>query len=311
MKILVTGGAGFIGSQVADAFLEQGHNVAIIDNLSTGVKEYLNPQAKHYHVDLTDQSAINQAISEFKPDIIDHHAAQIDVRKSVADPLFDANTNIIGSLNLMLAAEKNGVKKIIYSNSGGAGYGDPKPENVPCKEDAPIVPLSPYGVSKMTVERYLYSRKNTGGTDYVALRYGNIYGPRQTFGEAGVCAIFTHQMLNNGDCTIFGDGSQERDYVFVKDVIAANILALEDKMSGPFNVGTGVGVTTQQVFDATKKATGYTKEAIYEDERVGEIQRIILDSSKLQGMGWQPSVTFEEGILQTVEWMRQKGNESS
>ncbi len=311
MKILVTGGAGFIGSQVADAFIEAGHEVAIIDNLSTGFKEYLNPKAKHYNIDISDKAAVDKAMAEFKPEIIDHHAAQIDVRKSVEDPLFDVNTNIVGSLNIILAAEKNGVKKIIYSNSGGAGYGDPKPENIPCTEETPIAPLSPYGVSKMTVERYLFSRKNTGGVDYVALRYGNIYGPRQTFGEAGVCAIFTHQMLKNGDCTIFGDGSQERDYVFVKDVVAANILALENKMSGAYNVGTGRGVTTQEVFDATKKATGYKKDAIYADERVGEIQRVVLDSTKLQGMGWQPSVTFEEGMQQTVEWMRQNINESN
>lgn len=307
MKILVTGGAGFIGSQVADAFIEAGHEVAIIDNLSTGFSKNINPKAKFYEIDLEHKPEVDQTLAEFKPEVVVHHAAQVDVRVAVADPLKDAYNNIIASLNLILAAEQVGVKKIIYANSGGAGYGSPASENIPCKEDTPIAPISPYGVSKMTVERYLYSRHITNGLNYVALRYGNIYGPRQSFGEAGVCAIFTHKLLHDEPCTIFGDGSQERDYVFVKDVVAANLLALSDKAVGAYNVGTGQGVTTQEVYDAVKEATGSKLEVQYAPERPGEIQRIVLDSTKLQQeLGWQPSVTFREGITQTVDWMRQQ-----
>lgn len=307
MKILVTGGAGFIGSQVADAYLEAGHEVAVIDNFVSGSRDNLNPQAKLYEIDIEDASAVRQAIDEFKPDVINHHAAQIDVRVSVGDPLLDARRNILGSLNLILAAHEAGVKKFIYANSGGAGYGDPDAADLPCTEEAPIRPIAPYGVSKVTVERYLYSRQATHGLNYVALRYGNVYGPRQSFGEAGVCAIFTHLLLQNKQPTIYGDGSQTRDYVFVKDVVAANLLALDDKATGPYNVSTGVGTTTQQVFDAVAAATGYAGEPIMAEERPGEIQTIVLSSDKLQReLGWRPSVDFKTGIEQTVTWMKDK-----
>lgn len=305
MKILVTGGAGFIGSQVADAFIAANHEVAIIDNLSTGIRDNLNPKAKFYELDLEDKAKVDAAMSEFKPEVVVHHAAQVDVRVSVADPLKDAFNNIIASLNLILAAEAVGVKKFVYANSGGAGYGSPKPEDIPCNEDTPMAPIAPYGVSKITVERYLYSRHITNGLNYVALRYGNIYGPRQTFGEAGVCAIFIHKLLHNEPCTIFGDGSQERDYVFVADVVAANLLALTDKAQGPYNVGTSVGTSTQEVFDAVKAATGSTMTAANAPERPGEIQKIILDATRLKTeLGWQPSVNFREGVAKTVAWMR-------
>ncbi len=304
MRILVTGGAGFIGSQVADAFIEAGHEVAIIDNLVSGDRRNLNPQAKHFEIDIEDAVAVKQVFDEWQPEVVDHHAAQVDVRISVADPLLDAKRNIIGSLNLIEAALAAKVKKFIYANSGGAGYGDPDPTQLPCTEDTIFKPISPYGVSKTTVEAYLYSRHVTHGLNYVALRYGNVYGPRQSFGEAGVCAIFTHQMLHGEEAKIFGDGSQERDYVFVKDVVAANLLALTDAADGPYNVGTGVGTTTKQVFDAVAAATGYDRDPVMEAERAGEIQRIVLSPKKLQALGWQTSVTFAEGINQTVAWMR-------
>lgn len=305
MKILITGGAGFIGSQVADAYIAAGHEVAIIDNFVTGNRENVPKQATLFEIDIEDAEAVTKAITTFAPDVVNHHAAQVDVRVAVEDPLMDAKRNIFGSLNLILAAQQAGVKKFIYANSGGAGYGDPKPEHIPCTEDTPMSPISPYGVSKTTVERYLYSRSITHGLQYVALRYGNVFGPRQTFGEAGVCAIFTHMMLNNEQPTIFGDGSSERDYCFVGDVVAANVAALRDDAHGAYNVGTGKGTTTNEVFAVVKDVTGYAGDPNYAPERPGEIQRIVLDSSRLQHeLGWKPSTTFADGIAQTVAWMR-------
>jgi UDP-glucose 4-epimerase len=307
MKILVTGGAGFIGSQVVDAYLAAGHEVAVIDNFTSGSRDNLNPQAKLYEIDIEDAAAVQQAIADFKPEIINHHAAQIDVRVSVSDPLLDARRNIIGSLNLIEAAREAGIHKFIYANSGGASYGDPDEKDLPCTEEAPIKPIAPYGVSKATVERYLFSRHATHGLNYVALRYANVYGPRQSFGEAGVCAIFTHMLLKGERPTIFGDGTQGRDYVFVKDVVAANLLALDDRASGAYNVSTGVCTTTREVFDAVAAATGYNQEPIMAEERPGEVQRTYLSSDRLQSeLGWRPSVTFKEGIKLTVAWMKKQ-----
>jgi len=308
MRILVTGGAGFIGSQVADAFIEAGHEVAIIDSLTTGFAKNLHPQAKFYQINIEDEAAVEKTMAEFKPEVVDHHAAQVDVRKAVSDPKADAKTNIFGSLNLIEAAIKNNVQKFIYANSGGAGYGDPDDKNIPCDEDTPVQPLSPYGASKMTVERYLFSRWQTEGLAYVALRYGNVYGPRQTFGGAGVCAIFTHLMLNGEQPIIFGDGSNERDYCFVGDVVKANLIALnKTEAQGPYNVGTGRGVTTKEVFEVVKKATGYLGKAKFAPDRSGEIARIILDSTKLQKLGWQPVTNFADGIRKTVSFIKQNG----
>lgn len=305
MKILVTGGAGFIASQVADAYLAAGHRVAVIDNLSSGRRENLPPAADFFEVDIEDAAAVNKVMTSWRPEVVNHHAAQVDVRVSVADPLVDARRNIIGSLNVIEAAREAGVKKFIYANSGGAGYGDPDPAHLPCDEKTPVHPISPYGVSKMAVEYYLYSRHITHGLSYVALRYSNVYGPRQSFGEAGVCAIFTHQMLNGEQPTIFGDGTQERDYTFVGDVVQANVLVLQDKAAGSYNVGTGQGTTTRQVFEAVKQATGYVGEPILAEERPGEIQRVTLSPDRIhRELGWEPSVTFEEGIAKTVAWMR-------
>lgn len=304
MKILVTGAAGFIGSQVAEAYLAAGHEVAIIDNLSSGFKVNLPEAATFYEVDIEDEGAVTAAIKEFHPDVINHHAAQVDVRVAVGNPKMDARRNILGSLNIIEAAIECGVPKMIYANSGGAGYGNPDPKNIPCNEDTPIRPISPYGVSKMTAEQYLYARSVTHPLHYVALRYGNVYGPRQTFGEAGVCAIFTHLMLKGEQPTIFGDGSQERDYCFVGDVVAANVAALNESAAGAYNVGTGKGVTTNEVFAAVKAATDYKGDPQYAPERSGEIQRIVLDSSRLQNeLGWKPSTVFTDGIAQTVAWM--------
>ncbi|EKD22995.1 MAG: dTDP-glucose 4,6-dehydratase [uncultured bacterium] len=302
MKILITGGAGFIGSQVADKFIEKGHQVAIIDNLSTGFKENLNPKAKFYEVDLENAEDVRRAIAEFQPEVIDHHAAQVDVRKAVEDPVMDAKKNILGGLNLLQAALDQKVQKFIYANSGGAGYGDP--EELPCTEKSPIKPISPYGVTKMCFEMYLHFAHVVHGLNFVSLRYPNVFGPRQTFGEAGVVAIFTHLMLKNEQPTIFGDGLSTRDYCFVGDIMAANLLALENNQAaGAYNVGTGEETSVNKVFEVIKSATNYQGEPIYADPRSGEIQRIVLDSTRLRSeLGWSPSVTFEEGITETIKW---------
>src|SRR3989339_1887513 len=302
MKILITGGAGFIGSQVADKFIEKGHQVAIIDNLSTGFKENLNPKAKFYEVDLENAEDVRRAIAEFQPEVIDHHAAQVDVRKAVEDPVMDAKKNILGGLNLLQAALDQKVQKFIYANSGGAGYGDP--EELPCTEKSPIKPISPYGVTKMCFEMYLHFAHVVHGLNFVSLRYPNVFGPRQTFGEAGVVAIFTHLMLKNEQPTIFGDGLSTRDHCFVGDIMTANLLALENNQAaGAYNVGTGEETSVNKVFEVIKSATNYQGEPIYADPRSGEIQRIVLDSTRLRSeLGWSPSVTFEEGITETIKW---------
>jgi len=302
MKILITGGAGFIGSQVADKFIEKGHEVAIIDNLSTGFKENLNPKAKFYKIDLENEDDVTKAVKEFQPEVINHHAAQVDVRKAVEDPAMDARKNIIGGLNILQAGLNQKIKKFIYANSGGAGYGDP--EKLPCTEETPTKPISPYGVTKMCFEMYLHFAQVVHDLSYVSLRYPNVYGPRQTFGEAGVVAIFTHLMLKDEQPTIFGDGTSTRDYCFVGDIVEANVKALEnEKAAGPYNVGTEEETTAQKVFDVIKSATGYKGDPEYAADRPGEIQRIVLDASKIKKeLGWNTSVSFEEGITRTVKW---------
>jgi len=235
MKILVTGGAGFIGSHVVDAYLELGHEVVVVDNLSSGSIENLNPKAKFYEMDIRD-SDIEDLFKNEKPDVVNHHAAQMDVRKSVEDPIYDADVNIIGSLNLLQNCIKYGVKKFIFASTGGAIYGEQ--DYFPADEEHPTRPLSPYGVAKLTVEKYLYFYKEVHGLNYVVLRYANIYGPRQNpHGEAGVVAIFTSKMLKGEQPVINGDGFQTRDYTFVGDVVRANVLALSYEKSDVFNIG--------------------------------------------------------------------------
>jgi UDP-glucose 4-epimerase len=303
MNVLVTGGAGFIGSHVVDAFLAAGHSVAIVDNLSTGRERNINPKARLYKIDIRDPKLIEVFEAE-KPEVVDHHAAQIDVRKSVADPVYDANVNILGSLNLLEAARKGGVRKIVYISSGGAAYGEPV--YLPCDEKHPIDPLSPYGITKHTVEHYLFIYKQLYGLDYAVLRYPNVYGPRQDpFGEAGVVAIFAGQMLAGKPATIFGSGEQERDFVFVKDCARANLMVADKEHSGIFNLGCGVGTNINQVFAGLKQITGYPDEARYAPAKPGETFKIYLDSSlAARELGWRPTVSLEEGLRQTVEYFR-------
>ncbi len=304
MKILVTGGAGFIGSHVVDAFLEAGHNVVIVDNLSTGKKENINPKAVFHKVDILNFNDLDQVFEKEKPDLVDHHAAQVDVRKSMQNPILDAEINMIGSLNLIELSKKHKVKGFIYISTGGAIYGEPK--YLPVDENHQIEPLSQYGVNKHTVEHFLFINKQQG-LNYIVLRYPNIYGPRQDpSGEAGVVAIFSTQMLKGSKSVIFGDGSKTRDYVYVKDVANANVLACDHINScEAFNLGWGKEITDFEIYDQIRTALNVTAEPVYDKKRLGEVDRICLTSLKAQKtLGWQPNVELKEGIKLATEYYK-------
>ena len=304
MRILVTGGAGFIGSNVVDRFVALGHDVAVFDNLSSGFREFVNPKAKLFVGDLADAVAVDAAIAEFRPEIVDHHAAQIDVRKSVSDPVFDARVNVLGSIGLLQACVAHGVRKVVYASTGGALYGEGR--QLPATEDHPVNPEAPYGASKHTVEHYLYIWKLLHGLDYTVLRYPNVYGPRQNpHGEAGVNAIFIGLMLTGKRPRIFGDGNAVRDYLYVDDVVEGNVLALGAGSGEMVNLGTGVGTSVNDIVRELKAITGFGEDAIYDPARPGEVQRIYLDASRArQVLGWTPRVPFSEGLRRTVEWSR-------
>jgi UDP-glucose 4-epimerase len=305
MKILVTGGAGFIGSQVAEAFLQEGHEVHIVDNLATGKMENL-PQAAVFHRMDIAESEVVALIENEKFEVICHHAAQIDVRKSVADPLFDARVNILASLNLVEHGLRNGLKKVIFASSGGTVYGEQV--SIPANEEHSLNPISPYGITKLSFEHYLYYYHTCMGLQYLALRYGNVYGPRQNpHGEAGVVAIFAQKILSGEQPFINGDGKQTRDYVFVEDVVTANRAALAYSGSGSFNVGTGIETSVLDIFDAVRDAAGSKLERKYAPAKVGEQSRSVLDHHKIKSlMGWEPRTDFKTGIQKTVEWFKHK-----
>ena len=305
MKILVTGGAGFIGSNVSDALVKDGHVVTVLDNLSTGKEENINPEVKFYNIDLLDIESLEFVFREFKPDVVNHHAAQIDVRKSVEDPAFDAETNIIGSINLFELSINFEVKRIIFSSTGGALYGEP--EALPASEDTPIEPLSAYGVAKYCVENYLNYFKRLYGIERVILRYANVYGPRQDpLGEAGVVAIFTGKILKGEKPVIYGDGAQTRDYIYVEDVVEANVLALNGK-EGVYNIGTGKETSINELIEIFSKVLGREIKLEYAPPRKGEIRRISLDGEKAKKeLSFVPKYSLEEGLKKTIEWYRGK-----
>lgn len=305
MKILVTGAAGFIASHVADAYISAGHEVVILDDLSRGAERNVNQKARFYRCDIRDREAIEKIFQSEKPAIVNHHAAQMDVRRGVREPLFDAQVNILGSLNLMEAAIAHGTKRFVYIASAGAGYGEPKQMIV--AEDYSINPITPYGISKHTVEHYLFTFHFLYGLEYVVLRYGNVYGPRQSSeGEAGVFAIFSEQMLTDVQPVIYGDGSKVRDYVYISDVVAANVAALERGTNEIFNIGTGVETTDLEVFQIVRSLLGNQVEPKYVARRPGEIDRICLDISKAaRELGWVPRVTLAEGAARTVDYFRE------
>jgi UDP-glucose 4-epimerase len=306
MKILVTGGAGFIGSNIVDRYIAEGHQVAILDNLATGRRENINPAASFYEVDIRDWEGVLAVFERERPQIVSHHAAQMDVRRGVEDPAFDAMTNIVGSIHVCEAALRTGVEKIIYASSGGACYGEP--DVIPAPETAAIHPISQYGISKHTVEHYLWLYHHNDGLRYTVLRYANVYGPRQNpHGEAGVTAIFAGMMLRGETPRIFGQGHKTRDYVYISDVVEANVLALTRGDNDIFNIGTGIETTDQEVYDAMAAATGFTKPPIYAPPRKGEIQRTALDCTKArQVLGWTATVPFREGCRLAAEYIRSR-----
>jgi len=304
MKILVTGGAGFIGSHVVDFYVANGYDVVVVDDLSTGRISNLNPAATFYKLDIRDPE-VAEIFEKEKPDYINHHAAQMDVRRSVADPFFDADVNIIGSLKLIEYAKRYQVKKFIYISSGGAAYGEP--EYLPCDEDHPVNPICPYGASKHTVEHYLYIYYINYGLKYIVLRYPNVYGPRQNpEGEAGVVAIFSGKMLAGDRVVINGDGEQQRDFVHVSDCARANILALNtDQDHSIYNLGSGRGTSINEIYTLLAKITRYKKKAKYGPAKVGETHRIYLNANKArQDLGWQQTISLEKGLEDTVNYYR-------
>ncbi|MFN8388264.1 MAG: NAD-dependent epimerase/dehydratase family protein [Anaerolineales bacterium] len=303
-KIVVTGGAGFIGSHVVDRFLEKGFEVVILDDLSTGRSSNINPKAKLYKMDIRDPK-VREIFEAERPDFISHHAAQMDVRRSVAQPLFDADVNILGSINLIECAKEFGVKRFIYISTGGAVYGEP--EYVPCDEAHPINPICQYGASKHTVEHYLFMYHVNYGLKYTVLRYPNVFGPRQDpHGEAGVVAIFTGKMMAGEPLVINGDGEQTRDFVYVSDCAQANYLAATvEHQPGIYNIGWGVPTSVNQIFTALAKATEYPLPAGYGPAKVGETRHIYLNASKARNdLGWSATVNLDEGMRKTVEYFK-------
>src|SRR5512140_569208 len=305
-KILITGGAGFIGSTIADAFLAAGWDVAILDDLSSGKRENVPVRARFYPCDVRSAAAI-EAIQRERPTVICHEAAQIDVRRSMSDPRFDCDVNLGGLLNLMQGAVKAGsVRQVLFASSGGAMYGET--DRLPTPEDHPARPVSHYGVAKASSELYLGVYQANYGIPYAALRYANVYGPRQDpHGEAGVVAIFSGRLLEGKPCIIYGDGGQTRDYVFVGDVARANLLAAEKRYTGALNVGTGVETDVNRLYALMARAAGVDAQPRYGPARPGEQRRSCIDpSAAAAALGWRAEVTIEEGLRRTVEFFRSR-----
>jgi len=307
MKVLVTGGAGFIGSHVVDGYLAEGLDVVVVDDLSRGARQNLAPGVCFYQVDIRARAALGSIFEKEQPDLINHHAAQIDVRQAVREPAFDAETNILASIHLLELAIQHGVKRFVYASTGGAIYGEPK--TLPADEDTPVLPITPYGISKHTVEHYLFLFNILYGLPYVVLRYGNVYGPRQSSkGEAGVVAIFCEQMLQGITPTIYGDGTKTRDYIEVSDVVRANVQALKLGDGEIFNIASGVRTTDFEIFTAVREALDIPPfEPAYAPKRPGEVDHIGLDLSKARAkLDWQPQVGLRDGIQKTVDWFRRR-----
>ena len=307
MKILVTGGAGFIGSHVVDAYIAAGHEVAVLDNLSTGREDNVNPAAKLHRADVRDLAQVQTAVGAFKPDIVNHHAAQSEVPRSVADPGYDAHVNVVGGLNVLRACVDHATRKVIFSSTGGALYGEP--DIVPADEDHPIRPLSPYGTSKFAFEQYLGTFDRTFGLRYTTLRYSNIYGARQDFfaEEGRVVAIFSSRMIEGKPVTIDGDGSQSRDMLHVGDVATANLAALERGDGGTYHISTGVPVTVNDLFRKVALLTEYKLQPRFGPPRKGDVYRIALDNTRARTeLGWQPQIQLEEGLRLTVDYFREQ-----
>lgn len=303
MNIMITGGAGFIGSNIADALIAKGHRVIVVDNLITGKKENIPPKAVFYETDIRDLSMDNIFFKE-KIDVVCHHAAQMDVRKSVTDPVFDAQVNVIGMLNLLQTCVRHRVKKFIFASTGGAIYGEQ--DYFPADEEHPMRPCSPYGITKLTGEKYLYFYRQTYGLSYVILRYANVYGPRQNpHGEAGVVAIFCNKMLSGEQPVINGDGKQTRDYVYVDDVVTANLSALDYKESDYFNIGTGVETDVNTLFRTLREELRSDAKEVHGEAKPGEQQRSVLSYDKAARLlNWKPETDIISGLKKTAVYFR-------
>jgi UDP-glucose 4-epimerase len=305
LKILVTGGAGFIASQIADAFILEGHEVFILDNLSTGFESNINPNAVFIKADIGDKS-LSSLFEKEKFDVVNHHAAQMDVRRSVVDPAFDATTNILGTINLLQNCVRTGVKKFMFASTGGAVYGEQS--YFPADERHPIAPLSPYGISKFTVEKYLFFYHIQYKLNYTILRYANIYGPRQNpFGEAGVVAIFSTKLLRGDQPVINGSGLQTRDYVFVGDVVKANVTTLIDEASDIYNIGTGIETDVNELFHIINGIAGKGMVEKHGPPAAGEQMRSVITSDKIfNKFNWRPTTMLQVGLTHTVNFFQER-----
>jgi len=303
VKILVTGGAGFIGSNVVDAYIERGHRVWVLDNEFSGKRHQVNKKAVYVRKNITDHKALEALFKKIKFDVVNHHAAQIDVRRSVVDPEFDARVNILGLLNVLVHAQKNGVKKILFASSGGTVYGECAR---PATESFPEVPLSPYGVAKLASEKYIQAFSALHGLKYTIFRYSNVYGPRQDpHGEAGVVAIFAQHLLAGERVTIFGKGAQTRDFVFVGDVARANVLGLTKATNQILNIGTATEISVNTLYKTMATLTKATQSPVRKPARAGELARSVLSYAKAQRvLGWAPRVSMSDGLLQTIRFFQ-------
>ena len=300
---MVTGGAGFIGSNLADALIKQGHDVVVVDNLYMGRMENLNPKAKFYLMDIGSPE-LAKVFENEKIEVVYHQAAQMDVRKSVEDPMFDAGVNVLGTLNLLQNSVQNKIKRFLFASTGGAIYGEQ--DYFPADEEHPTRPCSPYGITKLTVEKYLYYYNLVFGLNYTILRYANVYGPRQNpHGEAGVVSIFVNRMLDGEQPIINGDGKQTRDYVYVGDVVHANLLALERGLNDIFNVGTGIETDVNEIFREINKSVGNNTPEEHGEAKVGEQMRSVVSYEKTKKyLGWEPEIDLRTGLNKTVEHFR-------
>ena len=303
-RVLVTGGAGFIGSHVVDSLIEAGHEVVVVDDLSRGRRRNVNPRAKFYQIDIRSQE-LGSMFEDVRPEYVSHHAAHVDLRRSLEDPLHDASVNILGSINLLECCRRYGVKKITYASSV-AIYGEP--EYLPCDESHPIRPISPYGASKYAVELYLHLYRENYDLDYAILRYPNVYGPRQDpLGEAGVVAVFSLQMLLGEEVTINGSGDQERDFLYVEDCAKANLLALDNGSGEAYNLGSGIGTSVNQLFEEMRQLTAYPLNPVHGPPRPGEVFRICLDANKAKKeLEWSPTVGLQEGLERTLGYFKEQ-----
>ena len=305
MRALVTGGAGFIGSHITDALIGAGHSVTVVDDLSRGRRAQVNAAATFVELDIT-SDGLAAAVAAANPEVVFHHAAQIDVRESVRDPLHDADVNVVGTVNVLRAAVDAGARRVVFASSGGAIYGDAAV--IPTPEDHPCLPESPYGTAKLCAEAYGGTFSRQAGLDFVALRYANVYGPRQDpHGEAGVVAIFATRLINADSPVINGDGTQTRDYVHVHDVVRANLAAVDGE-PGVYNIGTGVETDVNTLYRMLAAACGAPGAAEHGPAKPGEQRRSCLDTTfTREHLGWAASIPFEEGLRTTVDFFRGAG----